>query len=125
MSSTDPVCYLPDQTFLRGRQRPDGNGMVEFRTIYPGWDPGRTVHIHFIVHSDGRVPTSQLYFPDETSDKVLARTPYATRPGRDTTNHTDEIFRTGGDPSLLDILPTADGYRAGICLLVPHPDGAS
>ena len=29
--------YLPDQTFLRGRQRTDEAGMVEFHTIYPGW----------------------------------------------------------------------------------------
>ena len=42
--------YLADQTFLRGRQPTDNNGMVEFHTIYPGWYPGRTVHIHLMVH---------------------------------------------------------------------------
>ena len=42
------------QTFLRGRQRTDAAGMVEFRTIYPGWYPGRTVHIHLMVHAEGR-----------------------------------------------------------------------
>ncbi len=34
--------YLPDQTFLRGRQTTDAAGMVEFHTVYPGWYPGRT-----------------------------------------------------------------------------------
>lgn len=118
------AAYLPDQTFLRGRQRTDAAGMVEFRTIYPGWYPGRTVHIHLMVHIQGRVLTSQLYFPDEMSDGVLAREPYAARPGRDTTNDSDEIFLTGGDPAVLDIVPMAGGYRAAICLELPDPDRA-
>lgn len=113
------VEYLPDQTFLRGRQLADDAGMVEFRTIYPGWYPGRTVHIHVMVNTGGRVLTSQLYFPDATNDDVLARQPYATRPGRDTTNDTDEIIATGGEPPVLDVIPTSNGYRAGICLELP------
>jgi protocatechuate 3,4-dioxygenase beta subunit len=110
--------YLAGQTFLRGRQTTDAAGMVEFLTIYPGWYPGRTVHIHLMVHADDAVLTSQLYFPDEVSDQVLARAPYAERPGRDTTNATDEIFPTGGDPAVLDVGPTDDGFRAAICLVV-------
>jgi len=113
------AAYVPDQTFLRGRQRTDGAGMVEFRTIYPGWYPGRTVHIHLMVRTGARVLTSQLYFPDAISDEVLAHSPYAARPGRDTTNDNDEIFPTGGDPAMVDIVPTADGYRAAICLELP------
>jgi protocatechuate 3,4-dioxygenase beta subunit len=111
--------YLQDQTFLRGRQATDDHGMVEYRTIYPGWYPGRTVHIHLMVHSGELVFTSQLYFPDDVNDEVLTRSPYAARPERDTTNATDVIFPTGGDPAVLDIVETADGYRAGICLVVP------
>jgi protocatechuate 3,4-dioxygenase beta subunit len=111
--------YLTDQTFLRGRQTADFAGMVEFRTIYPGWYPGRTVHIHLMVHTGDAVLTSQLYFPDEVSDEVLALLPYAERPGRDTTNDTDEIFPTGGDPAVVDISPVGNGYRAAICLVVP------
>ena len=113
--------YLPDQTFLRGRQRTDPAGMVEFRTICPGWYPGRTVHIHVIVHVDGQVLTSQLYFPEETNDEVLACEPYAARPGRDTTNASDEIFGTGGAPALLDVVPVGAGLRAAICLELPEP----
>ncbi|MBI2709987.1 MAG: hypothetical protein HYX34_09865 [Actinobacteria bacterium] len=112
------AAYLPDQSFLRGGQRTDGEGMVEFRTIYPGWYPGRTVHVHVKVHAGGQVLTSQLYFPDDLSDEVLARPPYAARPGRDTTNASDAIFGTGGEPAVLDVLPAAEGYRAGICLIV-------
>ena len=117
--------YLSDQTFLRGRQRTDPHGIVEFHTIYPGWYPGRTVHIHLMVHTEGRVLTSQLYFPDEISEQVLARAPYAARPGRDTSNASDTIFPTGGDPAVLDVIPTGDGYRAAICLELPDSEDAS
>lgn len=118
------TAYLPDQSFLRGRQRTDSKGMVAFHTIYPGWYPGRTVHIHLMVHSNGRVLTSQLYFPDDLSNEVLGRSPYVARPGRDTNNASDKIFPTGGDPAVLDILPAADSYLAGICLVVPDADEA-
>jgi protocatechuate 3,4-dioxygenase beta subunit len=117
--------YLADQTFLRGRQTTDAAGMVEFRTIYPGWYPGRTVHIHLMLHVDDAVLTSQLYFPDEVSDRVLAKAPYAERPGRDTTNTTDEIFPSGGDPAVLEVSADGDGYRAVICLVVPTGGSAS
>ena len=119
-SETSPRAeYVADQSFLRGRQVSDAEGMVEFLTIYPGWYPGRTVHIHLMVHTDDAVLTSQLYFPEEVSEEVLARLPYADRPGRDTTNDTDTIFATGGDPAVVDIVPVEDGYRAGICLVIP------
>lgn len=111
--------YLPDQTFLRGRQPSDAAGMVEFHTIYPGWYPGRTVHIHVMVHVGVLTLTSQLYFPDDLNDHVLSLEPYVQRPGRDTTNDSDEIFPTGGDPAVLDVTPAGGGYRAAICLVLP------
>ncbi len=111
--------YLPDDTFLRGTQYTDADGMVEFRTIYPGWYPGRTVHIHLIVATDDRVRTSQLYFPEPVNVDVLARPPYRERPGRDTTNATDTILPIGGDPAVVDVQPLDEGYRAAVCLLLP------
>ena len=111
--------YLPDDTFLRGSQRTDPAGMVEFRTIYPGWYPGRTVHIHLIVQVDDSVLTSQLYFPEPVNDQVLSRLPYSTRPGRDTTNATDSILPTGGETAFLVTQPVGQGYRAGVCLMLP------
>jgi protocatechuate 3,4-dioxygenase beta subunit len=113
--------YLPGETFLRGRQITDAAGMVEFRTIYPGWHPGRTVHIHAIAHSASQSYISQLYFPDPISDEVLATEPYSDRPGRDTTNDIDTIFATGGTPAVLAIARSIGGYRAVICLAPPSP----
>jgi protocatechuate 3,4-dioxygenase beta subunit len=39
-----------NRTFMRGIQRTDANGVATFRTVYPGWYQGRTVHIHVKVH---------------------------------------------------------------------------
>ena len=113
------VEYLSDQTFLRGRQRADAAGMVEFRTIYPGWYPGRTVHIHVMVHRGDAVRTTQLYFPDAVNDEVLAHPPYAERTGRDTTNQSDEILPTGGDAAIVDIMSIPGSRRAAISLILP------
>ena len=65
------------ERFLRGMQRTDAKGIAVFRTIYPGWYQGRTVHIHTKVHVGGNVVhTGQLYFADAVTDTVylLART---------------------------------------------------
>jgi protocatechuate 3,4-dioxygenase beta subunit len=113
------VEYLPDQTFLRGRQPPDAAGAVEFVTIYPGWYPGRTVHIHLMAHTTDRTYTSQLYFPERITDAVFERTPYRDRPGRDTTNASDEIFPTGGEPAVLEMRPLRSGYVAAARLHLP------
>jgi protocatechuate 3,4-dioxygenase beta subunit len=77
-------------TFLRGSQVTDDEGIVEFRTIHPGWYPGRTPHLHVVVGVDGvNWLTTQLYFPDEHNDRVLAEGPYASRGERDTRNDGD------------------------------------
>ena len=67
----------------------------------------------------GRTFTSQLYFPDDVNEEVLARSPYATRPGRDTTNDQDSIAATDGGPALLDVASGPEGYLATTQLLLP------
>lgn len=115
--------YLRDQTFLRGRQSSDEAGMVEFHTVHPGWYPGRTIHIHLMARIGDATLTTQLYFPEDINQHVLSLEPYAQRPGRDTTNETDEIFPTGGAPAVLDVAPDRGGYRAAICLILPSEEG--
>ena len=79
--------------YLRGAQVTNGDGIVEFTTVYPGWYPGRTVHIHAKVHLDAKtVLTTQLYFDDALSDRVLAARPYSERGERDQRNDADPIF---------------------------------
>jgi len=111
--------HIVDRTFLRGAQESNDDGLAEFHTIYPGWYPGRTVHIHVIARPRGRTFTSQLYFPDQLTDEVFAQSPYRERPGRDTTNANDVIFPTGGEPALLDVVATEAGYVGVACLYLP------
>src|SRR5687768_1180315 len=43
------------ETWLRGTQLADAEGVVEFQTLYPGWYPGRAVHVHVKAWAaDGR-----------------------------------------------------------------------
>jgi protocatechuate 3,4-dioxygenase beta subunit len=108
------------ETFLRGYQVSDDNGRVEFDSIYPGWYPGRTVHIHLKVILDGtRLLTTQLYFPDELTDAVHALEPYNARGARDTTNGADSIFTGGGSDSeslILDVAVDETGYVGALVL---------
>ena len=103
--------------FLRGIQRTDANGLALFKTIYPGWYPGRTVHIHVRVYLGGSIlHTGQLYFPDSITDAVYRRSPYNRRPGRTTRNTTDAIFRNGGRRSLLSLTRSGSGYVGRIAM---------
>jgi protocatechuate 3,4-dioxygenase beta subunit len=105
------------RTFLRGIQKTDAKGLATFKTIYPGWYPGRTVHIHVKVHLGGNVVhTGQLYFPDTVTDAVYRRTPYASRPDRDMRNADDAIFRNGGSRSLLRLRKNGAAYAATITM---------
>jgi protocatechuate 3,4-dioxygenase beta subunit len=115
----------PSETFLRGMQRTDGDGICVFETIYPGWYPSRTVHIHAAARlpTGGRAVT-QLYFPDELTDQVFAHAPYAERAPRDTTNATDSIFADGGARTVLRLTGNpVDGLTGTLCLAI-EPDVA-
>ena len=90
-----------NQTFLRGIQRTDAKGVATFKTLYPGWYRGRTVHIHVKVSLGGDVVhTGQLFFPD------APRTPFtsgAVRRGALMRNADDSIYRNGGSRSTLKL----------------------
>lgn len=92
------------QTWLRGAQRTDDDGEVTFQTIYPGWYPGRCVHIHFrVLPTEDRIFTSQLFFPDEFNEDVISRAPYE-KGVPDRSNRQDGIFQDSlvARPSMTD-----------------------
>jgi len=104
------------EKFLRGYQVTDQSGRVQFATIYPGWYPGRAVHLHFKVRMQGTSRqalefTSQLYFEETITDRVFAQAPY-TRSGRRTRNDDDDIFSYGGAQLLLAPRANGAGYAA-------------
>ena len=105
------------RTFMRGIQRTDANGLARFRTVYPGWYRGRTVHIHVKVHVAGNVVhTGQLYFPDSLTDKIFRRKPYSRRPHRTTRNASDFVFAQGGRRSMLGLRKSGGGYVGAITM---------
>jgi protocatechuate 3,4-dioxygenase beta subunit len=106
------------RTFMRGIQRTNAQGLAQFRTVYPGWYQGRTVHIHVKVHVGGNVVhTGQLYFPDSLTDAVYRKAPYSSRPNRTTRNADDMIFRSGGVRSTLKVKRSSSGlYVATITM---------
>jgi protocatechuate 3,4-dioxygenase beta subunit len=104
-------------SFMRGIQRTNAKGLATFRTVYPGWYRGRTVHIHVKVHIGGNVVhTGQLYFPDAVTDAVYKRAPYSARPNRDTRNAADGIYRNGGSKSALKLVKSGAGYIAAVAM---------
>jgi protocatechuate 3,4-dioxygenase beta subunit len=103
------------RTFMRGIQRTNAQGVATFRTVYPGWYQGRTVHIHVKVHVRGNVVhTGQLYFPDRITDAAYRKSPYTKRPNRDVRNADDMVFRNGGKRSLLTLRRTGAGYVGSV-----------
>jgi protocatechuate 3,4-dioxygenase beta subunit len=106
------------RSFMRGIQKTDARGIATFRTIYPGWYQGRSVHIHVKVHVRGRVVhTGQLFFSDALTDRVYRNAPYNKRPSRTTRNASDSIFVNGGRKSILSLRRrTAGGYLGKITM---------
>jgi len=106
-----------NRTFLRGIQRTDAAGVASFETVYPGWYPGRSVHIHVKVHVGGNVVhTGQLFFNDPVTDAVYRRSPYSRRPNRSTRNANDSIYVNGGSRSVLAVRRSGTGYTGAITM---------
>lgn len=117
------------QTYLRGTQTTDENGVVTFNTIYPGWYSGRTPHIHVKGFLDQKtVVTGQAFFPDDFSARVYRETqPYASRPVPDTTNKTDGIFRDGekeGGGTVLALVNEGGIIQASLTISVDRSGAA-
>lgn len=130
------------KTFLRGIQLTDGNGQVEFTTIYPGQYPGRTTHIHVKVHVGGQRGNGtyagghvshigQLFTNDPDDREVFALAPYDRHHIELTPRDADFIFRDQhGSSSELALAPASsslarDGFTAKVTLGVdPGASGA-
>jgi protocatechuate 3,4-dioxygenase beta subunit len=115
------------ETYLRGIQLTDREGLAEFATIYPGQYPGRTTHIHLKVHIGGRQRddaysgghvshVGQLFTTDQRDAEVFALSPYDRNAPEITPRDADFIFvEQGGSSSALRLSPTgSDLARDGM-----------
>ena len=106
-------------TFLRGTQLTDADGLAEFMTIYPGWYPRRTTHIHFKVHTSSTTEAiSQIYFPEDISRAIYETSPYDARGQKDTANDADAIAVANPTPLAEVTGDAGSGYVASIVVTV-------
>jgi len=81
------------ETWLRGYQVTDVNGIAIFNSIYPGWYAGRATHIHLEVFINNKLKKpAQLAFPEVTSNKVHVMPLYAAHGLNTKTNLADGVF---------------------------------
>lgn len=109
------------QTFLRGTQISDAQGLASFQTVYPGWYEGRATHIHAKVFIEGRgVLSCQLFLPDALNEFIYTNVPdYAHRARtRATINRNDPLI-LHDDPehrAFCAIREAPDRYVASVVL---------
>lgn len=59
--------------YMRGVQTTNADGVVYFDTCFPGWYPGRAIHIHFQVkNGNTSYRISQLFFPENITTGIFA-----------------------------------------------------
>ncbi|WP_329337208.1 intradiol ring-cleavage dioxygenase [Streptomyces sp. NBC_00663] len=130
-----------DATYLRGYQIANGNGVVRFETIFPGWYTPRTCHIHVKVHTGGEKEdgtyeggkvnyTGQFFFDDDIAQEIFTLEPYSKHSGSYTTLDNDMVYDGGGASSGLLTLKAvhkkdpSKGYK-GFLTLGIDPDAES
>ncbi len=100
-TSMQQVDYT-NETFLRGRQTSDANGLVSFTSIFPGWYQSRATHIHVHIYtaSGTSLAITQIAFPEDANSAVVtvnAATAYGYTKGMNgyTYNASDNVFSDG------------------------------
>ena len=80
---------VEDQNYLRGVQEADGDGTVQFTSVFPGAYAGRWPHVHFEVYDSlaaatvgGRpIATSQIALPEDACAAAYATRGYEASVG--------------------------------------------
>ncbi|MBL4766079.1 MAG: intradiol ring-cleavage dioxygenase [Colwellia sp.] len=100
-------------TWFRGELITDSNGRVNFKSCFPGWYSGRTIHIHFRVknnNSDSVI--SQFCFTDQlTEDICTTHSEYSARGTQDTplSGGRDTVFGSSYDEFQFNTQQNSDG----------------
>ena len=103
------------QTFMRGIQMTDASGIATFDTVFPGWYPGRTPHIHYIFYLDRRnILTSQLFFPDQVCDQIYQAHPAYPNGVADRRWTQDSIAQRAGTVAIAAIAGTTAQLQADL-----------
>ena len=110
-------------------QKTDHEGVANFQTIFPGHYPGRTNHIHVMVHTDATEQPNgtvfgatashigMVYFDQDLINKVEANSVYKENKVKLTLNKDDDFLRRRRredrlhPPSLLPTRKPAGRYQ--------------
>ncbi|CAE6509387.1 unnamed protein product [Rhizoctonia solani] len=120
-----------EMTWLRGAYPTNDNGLVEFKTKYPGYYTGRAIHIHTIITTNWTYLTNgtvvsksgntrhigQMFFAEELSDKVLATPAYQNSTQVRLENYRDSILavqNSQGHNAFVDPVLMGDSVEAGV-----------
>ena len=126
--SAEGVESTSGETWLRGYQLTDSNGLVTFVTIVPGWYAGRTTHIHLRLRSSydststGGTNTTQLFFSQDVITTISTTiSPYSAEGTNPTTNATDHVYagEVSGETLLTLSGDTTSGYTAAFKVNLP------
>jgi len=105
-----------NNTFLRGRQVTDTNGLVTFTSIFPGWYTSRATHIHVHIYdeSGNSLLVTQIAFPESTNSAVVqvnSATAYGYIKGMNgyTYNSNDNVFSDGTSNELCSVSGSVSG----------------
>ena len=132
--------YSDTQTglFLRGIQITGADGVARFTTIFPGWYPARTNHVHVKVHIGGQASstytgghvshTGNLFFPEDVSLAVAKVAPYTDNTAQRVTLTDDFVYKgQNGSGSMMtlkavDGATPAKGYTAAMTVGIDPDD---
>ncbi|MDB4961718.1 MAG: protocatechuate 3,4-dioxygenase [Myxococcales bacterium] len=102
----------PNHDYFRGTQTTDASGRVDFDTCFPGWYPGRAIHIHVRVTVGATdYLVSQLFFDQALTQQIFATHPTYMPEGQpNTTNSSDGVLAGAPiGPYVLDTSRMSDG----------------
>ncbi|KAF5365083.1 hypothetical protein D9758_010981 [Tetrapyrgos nigripes] len=110
------------ETFLRGAFQTGSNGIVEFKTIYPGQPADGANHVNLAVHtgssmSSGVTHVGQAFFYDSWNHFVLMSEGYNTNSNPTVMNAVDPNYAAAtsdGYNAIVDTLSIGDDWPSGI-----------
>ncbi|AJQ96250.1 intradiol ring-cleavage dioxygenase [Gynuella sunshinyii] len=113
---TDNDAEAEASVWFRGELTTDSSGRVNFKSCFPGWYSGRTIHIHFRVRQEyggSDYMVSQFCFDDSFTEEICTTHElYKARSIQDTTlaSGKDTVFpKSDYQDFLLNIAQNSDG----------------
>ena len=109
---TDGDTEAEGSTWYRGSLITDSSGRVNFKTHFPGWYSGRTIHIHFKVSNNNNdYVISQFCFTDAFAKEICTtHSEYKSRGEQDTIlASNDNVFGSDYEQFILNTAQNSDG----------------